>query len=64
MPQVSGQTMLLDRQSGLGFRQSPHDGYPVLLGMVRNGELMPRSSDLELFVELEPFLHERRVCSF
>ena len=58
---MSGQPVLLDRQSGLGFRESRHDSYPVLLGMIRNGEVIPRSADLELFSMLEVFLHERKV---
>ena len=45
-------------------KESRHDGYPVLMGMVRNGEVIPRSADLELFAILEPFLHERKVCSY
>ena len=59
--QVAGQPVLLDRQSGLGFKESRHDGYPVLLGMIRNGEVIPRSADLELFSMLEVFLNERKV---
>ena len=61
--QVAGQPVLLDRQSGLGYRESRHDGYPVLLGMIRNGDLIPRSADLELFSMLEVFLHERKVMN-
>lgn len=53
--------MLLDRQTGLGFRASQHDGYPVLLGIVKNGELQPISAGMDIFSQLEPFLSERKV---
>jgi len=59
--QVSGQAVLLDRQTGLGFRASRHDGYPVLIGSVRSGELFRISAEIELFAQLEPFLSERKV---
>lgn len=53
--------MLLDRQMGLAFRESQHDGYPMLAGSVANGELVRGGHELQLFAQLEPFLAERKV---
>jgi hypothetical protein len=58
---VSGVPLLLDRQMGMAFRESQHDGYPMLVGTVANGELVRGGTELQLFAHLEPFLAERKV---